>query len=284
MNFIAMVEYAAFIIPLPIFSGAINPATPSLPISASTDDIVHRESDCFDQDCTRFALPYDGNSGWYACKQSPLSLQGGNRFHSQSDRSPLAAGSRKVQTLARVSQPEMSKYSSNGKFVMKSSAQELALQLAAAIAKVVDVSVPQAAASSAWESDEDAKTFIDRRYDTFDLRGENEPLTAPELEEALRGNTVYGAPYENDPYVLAFCSNGEGRLKIRGRDVQVGTWWINGGDDTIHSKWEEAASGKDLAVRYYRTANPLVFFHEAADRNLPPVICRMCVVQSGLAI
>ena len=166
---------------------------------------------------------------------------------------------------------------------MKAPSEELALQLVAAIATVVGIAVPRAAASFAQGSAEAAQRFIDRRFEIFKLRNGNEVLTAQELEAAFRGNTIYGAPYENDPYILAFCSSGEGRLKIRGRDQQIGTWWINGGDDTIHSKWEEAASGKDIAVRYYRTANPLVFFHEAADKDLPPVICRMCVLQPGLA-
>ncbi|MEM9633466.1 MAG: hypothetical protein AAGA50_19195 [Pseudomonadota bacterium] len=156
------------------------------------------------------------------------------------------------------------------------------LELLAAIAKVVEVPVPAGATEFASISMSRAVNIIDNRYSDFQLRNDNEALTSPELEATLSGNTIYGAPYNNDPYVLSFHPGGEGHMKVRGREREVGTWWINS-DDTIHSKWEEAAKGKDIAVRYYKTANPFILLHEAANRELPPVECRMCIVQPGLA-
>ncbi|MES0879632.1 hypothetical protein [Roseibium sp. SCP14] len=157
------------------------------------------------------------------------------------------------------------------------------LELLTAIAKVVEVPVPASASALTSMSRPEAVRIIEDRYSNFKLRNENAALTSSELESALSGNTIYGAPYSNDPYVLAFHPGGEGHMKVRGREPEVGTWWINS-DDTIHSKWEEAASGKDIAIRYYRTANPFIFLHEAASRELPPVECRMCIVQPGLAL
>lgn len=165
-----------------------------------------------------------------------------------------------------------------------STAQDRNAQLIAAIARVCDAPIPPSAAAFSSITLEEGEAAINTRYERFDVRDGVAAMTTKELQEALWGNTIYGAPYDNDPYVLAFHPGGGGWLKLRGREMESGSWWIDEGDDTIHSEWGQAAGARDIAVRYYRTADPVVLLHEAADRELPVANWRMCLVEPGMQI
>ena len=67
-----------------------------------------------------------------------------------------------------------------------------------------------------------AQAIIDDRYTTFDLGLDGRRLTAAEILDLVADNTIYGAPYNNDPYVFSFLADGQGLLKLPGRPLERG--------------------------------------------------------------
>ncbi|MTH97685.1 hypothetical protein [Roseibium sp. RKSG952] len=123
-----------------------------------------------------------------------------------------------------------------------------------------------------------------RFHEFADLRPGAEPIDAAWIEAVFPGNTIFGAPCDNDPYILSFYPDGAGRMKIMGRNAENGRWWLDRQQNILHSRWAHSAAGRDIAVRYYRTPDPGIYLHEAANRPLPQSNWRICVVRPGLAL
>ena len=133
-------------------------------------------------------------------------------------------------------------------------------------------------------SDDAARAMVDDLYSIYPLGDDDRPLKAPELKERFAGNTIYGAPYQNDPYVISFGAGGKGLMKIAGRPLEKGTWWIDETNDTISSQWESSASGRVITARYFATSEPAVFKHASANTPLPKENWKMFILVPGDAL
>ncbi len=127
-----------------------------------------------------------------------------------------------------------------------------------------------------------AQAIIDDRYKAFDLGHDDRRMTAAEMRDLVTGNTIYGAPYNNDPYVFSFLADGQALLKLPGRPLERGQWRIDEQADTISSQWERAAGGKELVVEYHRTADPDVY--KNAIGAVPITNWNMFLVVPGIAL
>ncbi|MEM7123634.1 MAG: hypothetical protein AAF563_20330 [Pseudomonadota bacterium] len=157
--------------------------------------------------------------------------------------------------------------------------------LVAAISTLAGLGVPTGARFDGIEMPEqEAQTMIDDLYNIYPLGDEDRPLAASELRTMADGNTIYGAPYQNDPYVISFGEGGKGLMKIAGRPLETGTWWIGEDDDTISSQWEKSAGGRVITARYYATSEPAVFKHTGVTTPLPKAHWKMFILVPGLAL
>lgn len=129
--------------------------------------------------------------------------------------------------------------------------------LVSAIAVLTGLAVPhRAIAGDTAMTMEKARAVIGNRYKDFGFDGNKPPMTANDMHDFVTGNTIYGVLHDDEAYVLAFHPQGRGVLKIEKRPVELGNWWIDASNQTIHSRWSHAARREVISKSYLPTEEP----------------------------
>lgn len=160
--------------------------------------------------------------------------------------------------------------------------------LISAIASATGISVALSAAARDTEmSMEQARKIIGDRHKTFDLTGDEQPLTLAQMRDLVTGNTIFGVRYDDEPYVLSFHALGRCVLQMQNRPIERGRWWVDEETEMIHSQWECTGPPKVVKKNYFHTSEPGLYrtatlSEQDSDGPRPSQKHGMFLLQEGL--
>ena len=134
---------------------------------------------------------------------------------------------------------------------------------------------------------EQARKIIGNRHKTFDVAGDEDPLTATQMRELVTNNTIYGVRHDDEAYVLAFHPQDRCVLKMEDQPTEYGRWWVDEEEHTIHSQWPRAGGGKVISKNYFITREPGLYravtgFVQHPDGSVSASKYGMFLLRNGL--